>query len=133
MKVGEIYTDRFSFNQKELTDFCNLVGDVNQIHRDIQVAKEQGYVNCLVQGIFAVAVFSVHASNLMPSFIKAIECSRNTQFIRPVFVDEEVLLSCEIIDLYPDKGIGIVREKIKNSKGQICIDSIVETKILEKV
>ena len=130
MNIGDIYSDKISFNQEELITFCDLVGDINPIHRDIQSAKKQGLKNCLVQGLFAVAVFSARASKLMPSFIKTIECSRETQFIRPVFVNEELSLSCEIIDLDLTKGIGVVREKIRNNKGQICINSTVVTKIL---
>lgn len=130
MEVGEIYTDRFFFKQEEIIAFCDLVGDINPIHRDKQFAKESGYTDCLVQGICAVAIFSARASKLMPSFIKAIECSRQTNYIRPIQVGEMMVLLCKIIDLDPANKRGVVRELLKNSKGQICIESIVETKML---
>lgn len=131
MQVGNIYSDHFSFTQEDLSVFCDLVGDINPIHRDSDCARRMGFKNCLVQGLFAVAVLSARASKLMPAFIEAMECSRKTQFIRPIFIEDEVALSCEVIDLDLSRGIGIVRERLKNGKGQICIDSTVETKILK--
>ncbi|MEY8612222.1 MaoC/PaaZ C-terminal domain-containing protein [Parabacteroides segnis] len=131
MKIKDIYTDQFYFTQEDLTNFCNLVGDINPIHRDKFFANKEGFKNCIVQGLFAVSVFSARASMLMPPFIEAIECSREIKFIRPVLVEEKVLLSCEIIDINKTNRIGIVREKLKNSKGQICIDSTVKTQLLK--
>jgi len=121
MEVGDSFVEPLKFNYHEMEVFLDIVKDYNPFHR---LAKEE--VNnpekrskILVQGMFAVCMFSGFTSRHFP---ESINVSREATFVRPLFLDEEYTMSMKIKNISREDGIADIKGYIKNSKGKVCIN-----------
>ena len=121
MEVGDSFVEPLKFNYQEMEAFLDIVKDNNPFHR---LAKEE--VNdsekrskILVQGMFAVCMFSGFTSRHFP---ESINVSREATFVRPLFLDGDFTMSMKIREIFREDGIAVIKGYIKNSKGKVCID-----------
>lgn len=78
--------------------FAELSGDFNPIHFEDDVAREVGFPAAVSNGFVTesrVAAALVHTFNSERTVVVALE--KNTRFLRPVFIGDEVTARVEVI------------------------------------
>lgn len=88
--------DRFS--SLDVRKFAELTGDQNQLHTDRRYAEENGpFDEPIVHGILVMGSVSSALADFEGDII--IEDMSDLSFLKPVYIDEEVEIECEIKEL----------------------------------
>ena len=121
MEVGDSFVEPLKFNYQEMEAFLDIVKDYNPLHRlakeDVNDPEKRSKI--LVQGMFAVGMFSGFTSRHFPA---SINVSREATFVRPLFLDDDFTISMKIRNISREDSVAEIKGYIKNSKGKVCID-----------
>jgi acyl dehydratase len=130
IKTGDVYSEKVVFTQDMVNAFLDIIGDTNPIHRDIEAARKAGYLETVVNGMFAASMFDRVFGSEFPGH-GTINMYREFTFIRPVFVGLEYTMSCEVADVYED-SIGSIKIRLKDVRGRSCMTGIAKLKNTEQ-
>lgn len=87
---GQIEEFTFEITEEKMQQFCNISGDNNPLHTDLNYAKTKGYNEVVVYGLLTTSALSTLAGVYLPgkySLIHSVEIS----YARPVFVSSSPL------------------------------------------
>ena len=87
---GQIEEFTFEITEEKMQQFCNISGDNNTLHTDLNYAKAKGYNEVVVYGLLTTSALSTLAGVYLPgkySLIHSVEIS----YARPVFVSSSPL------------------------------------------
>ena len=87
---GQIEEFTFEITEEKMQQFCNISGDNNPLHTDLNYAKAKGYNEVVVYGLLTTSALSTLAGVYLPgkySLIHSVEIS----YARPVFVSSSPL------------------------------------------
>ncbi|WP_291533165.1 hypothetical protein [Bacteroides sp.] len=118
LQIGEIYETELLVDYDEQVAFCDIIGDLNKLHRKYENAR------VLINGMYSVCLVGGILSKLYP---ESINIQRSAKFIRPIYLDESYKVIVKLCDMVKDMGIGIVRAQVKDAKNRICLT--VDTQI----
>ena len=112
--------------------FCNMTGDINPLHNDIEFAKFKGYNEKVVYGMLTASFLSTLAGVYLPgknSIIHSVEIL----FKKPVFISDSPLTIkgtvIEINDLFKQFTIKV---EITNKKEEKVIRGIMKVGVLDE-
>ena len=108
LQIGETYEADLLINYDKQVIFCDIIGDLKELHR------KHGDARVLINGMYSVCLVGGILSKLYP---ESINIQRSAKFIRPVKL-------CDIIE---NIGVGIIKVQIKDAKNRTCIT--VDTQI----
>ena len=105
---------KIQISQEMVNDYALISGDDNPIHQDHSYARDEGFDNTIVHGMFVLSLMSEYFS-VSSKFDSQSKLILNARFKKPIYVDEEITFFIEN------------KEKIiaKNSKNEICVDVVV--------
>lgn len=118
LRIGEIYETDLLVDYDEQVAFCDIIGDLNRLHRKHEDAR------VLINGMYSVCLIGGILSKLYP---ESINIQRSAKFIRLIYLDESYKVIVKLCDTVKDTGIGIVRVQVKDVKNRICLT--VDTQI----
>lgn len=104
IQIGDKESFNYEIDETKMKLFCQISGDENPLHTNIEFAKEKGYAENVVYGQLTATALSTLAGMYLPgkfSIIHTIE----TNFLKPVFLSK-----C------PLNVVGIVKEKDERFK-----------------
>ncbi len=107
-----------SFTAAEVASFARLSGDVNPIHLDEEFAENTQFGRRIVHGAFLTSIFSTIFANQLPG-VGCIYLKSENKFLKPVYLNEDVLFKVEVIDILLDK------KRIKFQTSAHCKDQLV--------
>ena len=87
---GQIEEFTFEITEEKMQQFCNISGDNNPLHTDLNYAKTKGYNEVVVYGLLTTSALSTLAGVYLPgkySLIHSVEIS----YARPIFVSSSPL------------------------------------------
>lgn len=87
---GQIEEFTFEITEEKMQQFCNISGDNNPLHTDLNYAKTKGYNEVVVYGLLTTSALSTLAGVYLPgkySLIHSVEIS----YAKPVFVSSSPL------------------------------------------
>ena len=117
---GQKFVIKKSFSTEEVKMFSSLSGDNNPIHVDDKEAIKSGFPEKIVHGILAASIFSSIIANELPG-PGSIYLSQNLNFKRPIFHNQKVVFTVEILRIKEDKPIFELETKCENNKGELLI------------
>ena len=88
----------FSVGETEMTMFASLSGDRNPLHLDADFARRNGFAGRVVYGGLLVAMISRLIGMELPTR-KLLWTRIALDFRAPLYVDEEAMLSAEVVGL----------------------------------
>ena len=91
-----------SFNANDLRVFSKLSGDINPVHLDEKYASKTIFGSCIVHGALASSIFSTIFANTLPG-PGCIYLKSESKFLKPIYLDEEVIFKVEVTDVLEEK------------------------------
>jgi 3-hydroxybutyryl-CoA dehydratase len=115
------------FSKEDVIIFSELSGDKNPLHLNEEFASKSIFKKPICHGMMGTSLFS----NLMGNYITgAIYISQNVNFLKPIFIEEEIEATVEIKDFNKEKNILYLATYVKKiEKNQIAIDGEANIKI----
>jgi acyl dehydratase len=91
-----------SFNANDVRVFSKLSGDINPVHLDEKYASKTIFGSCIVHGALASSIFSTIFANTLPG-PGCIYLKSESKFLKPIYLDEEVIFKVEVTDILEEK------------------------------
>jgi len=119
--VGQKASIQKKFTAEEVVHFSSLSMDENLIHTDNEYAKSTRFGQCIVQGPLVDSMIGGVLGSHLPGS-GTIYLSHETQFKKPVYINEMVTAFVEVIHIREDKNIITLRTWVEKENGEIAID-----------
>jgi 3-hydroxybutyryl-CoA dehydratase len=132
IKVGANAKIIKKFTQAEVDYFSAITMDTNRIHFDAAFASQTIFKKPIVQGPLVVSLFGGILGSTLPGD-GTIYLTQESNFKAPVFIDENITVHLEIIDIRLDKNIIKLRTYVEKENGQIAVDGFAIVKYLNKI
>ena len=97
--------------------FTQISGDINPLHVDKEFAEERGYSDRVVYGMLTASFYSTLVGVYLPgrnALLQEVE----TSFRKPVFINDELTVSGEVVDVNPALKRIEIKATIKNQDGK---------------
>lgn len=119
--VGDSVARSRIVGKAQIDLFCQLVGDYNPIHSEMDAAKAAGFEGPIAQGMIAGSLFSEILGNELPG-PGSVYLEQSFKFLAPIYLETEVNLQVEVISVRPDQKIVKVRTTCSDCTGKLLID-----------
>lgn len=129
--LGEIATITKLFTKEEVNSYNKIILDSNPIHFDSDFAASTIFNKIIVPGLLVTSLFGGLLGSKLPGH-GTILLGTNVKFLKPVFVDENVTASIEVINIRSDKPIITFSTICKNSKNETVIEGTSIVKIFDQ-
>ena len=113
-----------SFNANDLRVFSKLSGDINPVHLDEKYASQTIFGSCIVHGALASSIFSTIFANTLPG-PGCIYLKSESKFLKPIYLDEEVIFNVEVTDVLEEKK-RLIFKTVAISRSTECIVGTAE-------
>ena len=116
--------DSFSFERRISSDdvkqFAEVVGDLNPIHLDAEVAEKSFFKKRIVHGAFLAGLISKILGMDFPGQ-GTVYISQSSVFKRPVYVDTTVRVDVKVTEVLTAKRRLILDTSILNENNEVCL------------
>ncbi len=114
---------------EKITKFADLSGDFNPLHLNDEFAKNTIFKKRISHGMLSSIYFSAVIANNIPG---AIYLSQTLKFIKPVFINDTILILIKVIDKIPSNNQIILDTKCFNNDSKLLlIDGAAKIMLLE--
>ncbi|MDG1841318.1 MAG: MaoC family dehydratase [Crocinitomicaceae bacterium] len=120
-KVGQTVTISKRFTEKEVAQFSLISMDKNLIHLDKEYAKTTRFGKRIVQGPLLDAMIGGLLGSQLPG-IGTIYLSHETQFKKPVYIDELVTIYIRVEHIRHEKNIITLRKWVEKEDKTIAME-----------
>jgi len=121
MKIGQTAKTSRRFTEKDVAYFSFLSMDNNLIHLDEEYAKSTRFGARIVQGPLLDAMIGGLLGSSLPG-IGTIYLSHETQFKKPVYIDEMITAYIRVEHIREDKNIVTFRKWVEKEDGTIAME-----------
>ena len=111
MEQGQIYTELFSFTQREVEQFAQISGDHNPLHLDQEYAAKTMFGKPIIHGVLGASIFSKILGMQFPGE-GTIYLKQEMSFKRPMFVGIEYEAVLTVKEVNKDKHSAVIETKI---------------------
>jgi acyl dehydratase len=120
-KVGDKATLKKAFRKSEVESFSKISLDDNPIHLDREYAETTVFGQPIVHGILVASLLSGLMGGKFPGH-GSVYLGQSLNFKAPVYIDEEVEASVEVIKIREDKPIITLKTLCMKNDGTIVIE-----------
>jgi len=120
IEVGNKYTLKRSFSIEDVKSFAKISNDYNPIHLEEDYASKSIFKKRIVHGTLLIGVIGSILGTKLPG-MGTIYLGHVIKFIKPVFIDDEILFEVEVISKREDKPIYTLSTICKNCKDEQVI------------
>lgn len=128
LAIGQSYVMERSFAQDEIRTFASLSFDTNPLHIDPEYAKRSQFGQLIVPGFLTASLFSAIIGTKFPGE-GSIYLNQNLNFRRPVFPNQLVKATVEVLELFPEKHRVLLNTTCSDTLGNILIDGTALVKL----
>jgi 3-hydroxybutyryl-CoA dehydratase len=120
LTVGQTYETSFAITAELIEGFARVTGDYNPIHLDEDYAGQTIFEKRVAQGMLGAGLLSGVLGCQFPG-IGTIYLSQTLKFLKPVFIDEEITLRLEVLEIIKEKNRVKLQTAFTNQKGEAVI------------
>lgn len=117
---GDGYSFERLISAEDVKQFAEVVGDLNPIHLDANVAEKSFFKGRIVHGAFLAGLISKILGMDFPGK-GTVYISQNSVFKRPVYVDTTVRVEVKITEVLTEKRRLVLNTSVFNEKGEKCL------------
>lgn len=119
MNVGFKADLKIKVTDQMIRQFAEMSGDFNPIHIDDAYAATTRFKKRIAHGMISGALISRTIADKIGQ--GTIYLGQTLKFVNPVFIDEDLLISLEIISIREDKGIATITTLVSKTTGEIVV------------
>jgi acyl dehydratase len=116
LKLGQRAVTQRTFSAHDLSAYCDLIGEESLLYRQQGFAQENGFKDTPIPGALLGGMFSYLLGTRLPgrgtNWLK-----QKLYFLEPVYPDQEIIASAEIVRLRPAKDLVNLQTTAENSLG----------------
>ncbi len=126
-KVGDRKTVTVKVTDKMVKQFAEMSGDFNPIHMDEEYAKTTRFGRRIAHGMISGALIS--RALAMELGGEGIYLSQTLKFLKPIFIDDEVIVELYVASVREQKGIASLETTVKKTSGELVVkgDAMIMT------
>lgn len=130
IKIGLIEKFSVIISEDIVNSFSRISGDENPLHIDENYAKSKNFKGKVVFGMLVASYLSRLAGMHLPG-LNSLILSVNTNFIKPVYVNDKLEIIGEVTDKKDFGNIIKINVIITNQKGIIVTKGDMLVKVME--
>lgn len=128
LKVGDRAALSKAFTESEVEQYANISLDDNPVHLNQEYAENTVFGQRIVHGLLVSSLFSGLVGGKLPGH-GSVYLGQNISFKAPVFINEIVEASVEVVKIREDKPIVTLRTLCIKSDGTIAIEGEAVVKV----
>ncbi|HSY76636.1 MAG TPA: MaoC family dehydratase [Bacteroidia bacterium] len=128
-KVGDKATVKKVFTTEEVELFAILSTDKNPVHLDDAYSATTIFKKRIVHGSLVSSLISSVLGNTLPGN-GSIYLSQMVNFKKPVFLNDEVTCTVEIMEIIPEKSIYKLNTNCYNASNEMVIEGNAVIKLM---
>jgi len=128
IKIGDKATLRKAFSESEVKDFAKISLDDNPIHLDREYAESTVFGQPIVHGILVASLLSGLMGGKFPGH-GTVYLGQSLNFKAPVYIDEEVEASVEVVKIREDKPIITLKTQCMKNDGTVALEGEAVVKV----
>lgn len=128
LEIGMSYEMKRAFSKEEVSQFAALSYDTNPIHLDAEYAKKSMFGRLIVPGFLTGSLFSAIIGAKFPGE-GSVYLNQTMSFRLPVFIDQTVVATIRVKELYPEKHRVLLDTQCKDEMGNILIEGEALVKV----
>ena len=128
IKVGDKATLSKTFTESDVECFAKISLDDNPIHLNREYAEKTVFGQRIVHGLLVASLLSGLMGGKFPGH-GTVYLGQSLNFMAPVYIDEKVEASVEVIKIREDKPIITLKTRCVKSDGTLAIDGEAVVKV----
>ena len=120
LSVGQTYKKSFGITADLIESFAKVTGDYNPIHLDEDYAGQTVFKKRVAQGMLGAGLLSGVMGCHFPGS-GTIYLSQTLKFLKPVFIDDEITLRLEVLEIINAKNRVRLETAFTNQEGEAVI------------
>lgn len=117
---GDQFKWKRFISAEDVKRFAEVVGDLNPIHLDAELAEKSFFKKRIVHGAFLGGLISKVLGMDFPGQ-GTVYISQNSVFKRPVHVDTMVTVEVKVTQAIAEKRRLVLDTNVLNEKGEVCL------------
>ncbi|KUK81087.1 enoyl-CoA hydratase [Mesotoga sp. Brook.08.YT.4.2.5.1] len=118
---GKSFSTKRVITTAMVDSFAELTGDKNPVHTDEEFAKNTRFGRRIAHGMLSVGIISAILGNDFPG-PGSIYMKQEVKFLKPIFLEEEVKITIEILEKNEEKKRLLVGTTVEKSNGEKAVD-----------
>lgn len=118
--VGQIASVKKFVTAEDVEKYAELTGDFNGVHLDDEIARKSIFGRRVCHGMLIGSFISTVLGTCLPGE-GTIYLSQDLQFKKPVYLDEEIVISVEVETIIQEKGIVSLKTIVTKSDGVVAV------------
>ena len=128
LKIGDKATLSKAFSESEVEHFAKISLDDNPIHLNQEYAESTVFGQRIVHGILVASLLSGLIGGKFPGH-GTVYLGQSLNFKAPVYIDEEIEASVEVVKIREDKPIVTLKTQCIKSDGTIALEGEAVVKV----
>jgi 3-hydroxybutyryl-CoA dehydratase len=121
LTIGMTASRTKTITDADIRAFAQASGDTNSIHLDDAYAAESRFGRRIAHGMLTASVISAILGNDLPG-PGTIYLAQDLKFKAPVFIDDTITATVELIAYREDKRIATFRTTVTNGDGVLALE-----------
>lgn len=126
--VGMKYSLNKNITKNLIDGFSSLTGDEHPLHKDQNYAIKHDFDDIIAQGFLLSSFISFVVGMKMPG-LNALIVSQESKFLRPVYINREIFIECEITKIDTRFSLITIVYNIKDKEGTKLVTGNVLVKV----
>ena len=121
VSVGQRAERSLTLTKEHVTTFAKLTGDYNPLHFDEPFAAKTKFGRLVVQGGLTTGLLHALVAMDMPG-PGTVFLSQNWKFIAPVYVDDTITASAEVLSVHASKPVTQLAIRVTRQTGEVVLE-----------
>ncbi|MFN3347841.1 MaoC family dehydratase [Pseudorhodoplanes sp.] len=134
--VGETFSETLTMTPEEAKAFSRAARDFNPLHLDEGAAAASRYGKLIVSGTQMAAHLMALTATHFTARGEAVGLDFSLRFHKPVYADEIVTLSWEVVEVNPTaagREVVDLKGRVLNQKGEVAVAATGRIMVAEKL
>jgi len=135
-RVGETFSETLTMTPDEAKAFSRAARDFNPLHLDEQFAANSRYGRLIVSGTQTAAHLMAMPATYFTARGEAVGLDFSIRFHKPVYADETITLSWEVVEVRPasaGRDVVDMKGRVTNEKGELAVAATGRVMLAEKL
>ncbi len=121
VKVGDSASRTLTIDDHVVRGFADITGDTNPVHLDEAYAATTRFGRRIAHGMIAAGLISATLANDLPG-PGTVYLGQTLKFKAPVFLDDTVTATVEVVGVRNDKPIATLSTVCTNQDGEVVLE-----------